>query len=116
LSATSIGDDSTIRPRSSSTASAFSEDGSAHRAASASRRTTRSGCGSWRAAAATEGQAFDGQYLPGGFPSDEISSQTAGLDDAIAKASKFAEGFGYRLSHWLVPVSGPSEKGGTADG
>jgi hypothetical protein len=50
-------------------------------------------------------------------PSDEISKPSRReLDDAIAKASKLAEGLGYRLSYWLVPVSGASEKGGTADG
>jgi hypothetical protein len=58
------------------------------------------------------------EYLGRGFkPSDEISKPSRReLDDAIAKASKVAEGLGYRLSHWLVPVSGPSEKGGTTSG
>jgi hypothetical protein len=58
------------------------------------------------------------EYLAGGFkPSDEISKPSRReLDDAIANASKLAEGLGYRLCHGLVPVSGSSEKGGTADG
>jgi hypothetical protein len=58
------------------------------------------------------------EYLGRGFkPSDEISKPSRReLDDAIAKASKLAEGIGFRLSHWLVPVSGPSEKGGTTSG
>jgi len=57
-------------------------------------------------------------YLARGFrPSDEIAKPSRReLDDAIDRASKLAEGLGYRLSHWLVPVSGSSEKGGTADG
>lgn len=57
-------------------------------------------------------------YLARGFkPADEISKPSRReLDDAIAKASKLAEGLGYRLSHWLVPVTGAGEKGGTADG
>jgi hypothetical protein len=56
--------------------------------------------------------------LARGFkPSDEISKPNRReLDDAIAKASKLADGLGYRLSYWLVPVSGPSEKRGTVDG
>nr|MBA2720646.1 hypothetical protein [Chloroflexota bacterium] len=50
-------------------------------------------------------------------PSDEISKPSRReLDDAIATASKLANGLGYRLSYWLVPVSGSSEKGGPADG
>jgi hypothetical protein len=58
------------------------------------------------------------EYLGRGFkPSDEISKPSRReLDDAIAKASKLAEGIGFRLSHWLVPVSDPSEKGGTTSG
>jgi len=58
------------------------------------------------------------EYLARGFkPSDEFSKPSRReLDDAIAKASKLAEGIGFRLSHWLVPVSGSSEKGGTTNG
>jgi len=58
------------------------------------------------------------EYLGRGFkPSDESSKPgRRELDDAIAKASKLAEGIGFRLSHWLVPVSGSSEKGGTTNG
>jgi len=65
-----------------------------------------------------KGKPSMAEYLARGFkPSDEISKPSRReLDDAIAKASKLAEGLGYRLSHWLVPVSGSSEKGGTADG
>ncbi len=65
-----------------------------------------------------KGKPSMAEYLARGFkPSDEISKPSRReLDDAIAKASKLAEALGYRLSHWLVPVSGSSEKGGTADG
>jgi hypothetical protein len=65
-----------------------------------------------------KGKPSMAEYLARGFkPSDEISKPSRReLDDAIAKASKLAEGLGYRLSHWLVPVSGSSEKGGTSDG
>jgi hypothetical protein len=65
-----------------------------------------------------KGKPSMAEYLARGFkPSDEISKPSRReLDDAIAKASKLAEGLGYRLSHWLVPVSGSGEKGGTADG
>lgn len=65
-----------------------------------------------------KGKPSMAEYLARGFkPSDEISKPSRReLDDAIAKASKLAEALGYRLSHWLVPASGPSEKGGTADG
>jgi proteasome lid subunit RPN8/RPN11 len=65
-----------------------------------------------------KGKPSMAEYLARGFkPWDEIARPSRReLDDAIAKASKLAEGLGYRLSHWLVPVSGPSEKGGTADG
>jgi hypothetical protein len=38
------------------------------------------------------------------------------LDGLLAKAGEAADTLGYRLSYWLVPVSGSSEKGGTADG
>jgi proteasome lid subunit RPN8/RPN11 len=57
-------------------------------------------------------------YIARGFkPSDEISKPSRReLDDAIEEASKLATALGYRLSYWLVPVSGPSEKGGTTDG
>jgi proteasome lid subunit RPN8/RPN11 len=65
-----------------------------------------------------KGKPSMAEYLARGFkPSDEISKPSRReLDDAIAKAGKLAEGLGYRLSYWLVPVSGSSEKGGTADG
>ena len=65
-----------------------------------------------------KGEPSMAEYLARGFKlSDEISKPSRReLDDAITKASKLAEGLGYRLSYWLVPVSGPSEKGGTADG
>jgi hypothetical protein len=65
-----------------------------------------------------KGKPSMAEYLGRGFkPSDEISKPSRReLDDAIAKASKLAEGIGFRLSHWLVPVSGPSEKGGTTNG
>jgi hypothetical protein len=38
------------------------------------------------------------------------------LDGLLGRAGGTATALGYRLSYWLVPVSGPSEKGGTADG
>jgi hypothetical protein len=38
------------------------------------------------------------------------------LEAVLAKAGETAVALGYRLSYWLVPVSGSSEKGGTADG
>jgi proteasome lid subunit RPN8/RPN11 len=65
-----------------------------------------------------KGKLSMAEYLARGFkPSDEISKPSRReLDDAIERASKLAQGLGYRLSHWLVPVSGSSEKGGTADG
>lgn len=65
-----------------------------------------------------KGKPAMAEYLARGFrPSDAISKPSRReLDDAIAKASKLAEGLGYRLSYWLVPVAGPSEKGGTANG
>lgn len=65
-----------------------------------------------------KGKPSTAEYLGRGFkPSDEISKPSRReLDDAIAKASKLAEGLGYRLSHWLVPVSGSSERGGTPNG
>ena len=65
-----------------------------------------------------KGKPSMAEYLARGFkPSDEISKPSRReLDDAIAKASKLAEGLGYRLSHWLVPVSGSREKGGTPNG
>ena len=65
-----------------------------------------------------KGKPSMAEYLARGFKtSDEISKPSRReLDDAIAKASKLAESLGYRLSHWLVPVSGSSEKGGTTDG
>jgi hypothetical protein len=65
-----------------------------------------------------KGKPSMAEYLGRGFkPSDEISKPSRReLDDAIAKASKLAEGLDFRLSYWLVPVSGSSEKGGTADG
>jgi hypothetical protein len=65
-----------------------------------------------------KGKPSMADYLARGFkPSDEISKPSRReLDDAIEKASKLASALGYRLSHWLVPVSGSSEKGGTADG
>jgi hypothetical protein len=65
-----------------------------------------------------KGKPSTAEYLARGFkPSDEISKPSRReLDDAIDRASKFATALGYRLSYWLVPVSGPSEKGGAADG
>jgi len=65
-----------------------------------------------------KGKPSIAEYVARGFkPSDEISKPSRReLDDAIEKASKLATALGYRLSHWLVSVSGPSEKGGAADG
>ncbi len=65
-----------------------------------------------------KGKPSMAEYLTRGFkPSDEISKPSRReLDDAIEKASKLATALGYRLSYWLVPISGPGEKGGTADG
>ena len=65
-----------------------------------------------------KGKPSISEYLARGFkPSDEISKPSRReLDDAIEKASKLASALGYRLSYWLVPVSGSSEKGGAADG
>ncbi|HEV8281553.1 MAG TPA: hypothetical protein VGQ02_06835 [Candidatus Limnocylindrales bacterium] len=65
-----------------------------------------------------KGKPSISEYLARGFkPSDEISKPSRReLDDAIEKASKLATALGYRLSYWLVPVTGSSEKGGTADG
>ena len=40
----------------------------------------------------------------------------AELDGLLAKAGEMADTLGYRLSCWLVPIIGSSEKGGTADG
>ena len=39
-----------------------------------------------------------------------VAARVAGIAEPVI------EGLGYRLSHWLVPISGPSEKGGSADG
>jgi hypothetical protein len=65
-----------------------------------------------------KGKPSMAEYLARGFkPSDEISKPSRReLDDAIARASKLAQSLGFRLSYWLVPVSGPSERGGKADG
>jgi len=65
-----------------------------------------------------KGKPSMAEYLARGFkPSDEISRPSRReLDDAVDRAGKLAPALGYRLSHWLVPVSGPSEKGGTTDG
>ena len=50
-------------------------------------------------------------------PSDEISKPSRReLEDVLDRAGTMATSLGYRLSYWLAPVSGSSEKGGTADG
>ena len=51
-------------------------------------------------------------------PSGSTSSRPTRkeLDGLLVKAREMADTLGYRLSYWLVPVSGPSEKGGKADG
>jgi len=58
------------------------------------------------------------EYLGRGFkPSDELSRPSRReLEDAIDRAAKLAAALGYRLSHWLVPVSPPVEPEGTDDG
>jgi hypothetical protein len=38
------------------------------------------------------------------------------LDGLLDKGGGMATALGYRLSYWLVPVSGSNEKGGTTDG
>ena len=65
-----------------------------------------------------KGKPSMAEYLARGFkPSDEIAKPSRReLDDAIPKVGKLADGLGFRLSYWLVPVSGPNEKGGAADG
>ncbi len=65
-----------------------------------------------------KGKPSMAEYLARGFkPSDEIAKPSRReLDDAIAKASKLADGLGFRLSYYLVPIAGSSGKGGTADG
>ena len=37
------------------------------------------------------------------------------FDSLVEKASRIADGLGYRLSYWLVPVSTPRKPGGTSD-
>ena len=65
-----------------------------------------------------KGKPSMAEYLGRGFkPSDEISKPSRReLDDAMDRAGKLATALGYRLSYWLVPVSGPGEKRGFADG
>jgi proteasome lid subunit RPN8/RPN11 len=65
-----------------------------------------------------KGKPSMAEYVARGFkPSDEISQPSRReLDDAMAKASMLATALGFRLSYWLVPVSGSSEKGGTPSG
>ena len=50
-------------------------------------------------------------------PPVPLAAEEREAPPAIPAASpKLASALGYRLSYWLVPVSGPGEKGGTADG
>ena len=58
------------------------------------------------------------EYLDRGFrPSDEISRPSKReLEDACDRAGKLASALGFRLSYWLVPVSGATPKGGEPDG
>jgi hypothetical protein len=56
-------------------------------------------------------------YIARGFrPADEISRPSRReLDDAIDRAGKLASALGYRLSHWLVPLSVPHGEEGSDD-
>lgn len=62
----------------------------------------------------------DPVLVDGAFAEARVGGSLTALLGAVGpvdeKASKLAAALGYRLSYWLVPVSGPSEKGGTADG
>lgn len=58
------------------------------------------------------------EYLDRGFPPSAAISKPSKreLDDACDKAGKLASALGFRLSYWLVPVSGATPKGGEPDG
>jgi hypothetical protein len=58
------------------------------------------------------------EYLDRGFPPSAAISKPSKreLEDACDKAGKLASALGFRLSYWLVPVSGATPKGGEPDG
>ncbi|MEW5991622.1 MAG: Mov34/MPN/PAD-1 family protein [Chloroflexota bacterium] len=66
----------------------------------------------------SKGKPSISEYVARGFkPSDEISKPSRReLEDALDRAGKMATALGYRLSHWLVPVSPPVGPEGRADG
>jgi len=58
------------------------------------------------------------EYLDRGFPPSAAISKPSKreLEDACDKAGKLASALGFRLSYWLVPVSGATPKGGEPGG
>jgi len=58
------------------------------------------------------------EYLDRGFPPSAAISRPSKreLEDACDKAGRLASALGFRLSYWLVPVSGATPKGGEPDG
>ncbi|HEV8054189.1 MAG: hypothetical protein H0X16_11555 [Chloroflexi bacterium] len=62
----------------------------------------------------TESTGSNGAAAP--VPKAHSRPSRIELDVALARAGRLADELGYRLSYWLVPVSGSAGKGGGADG